>query len=110
VFKKSSFTKKLIKILKGLNMKVHARHILIQNATKAKKLKQELGRGADFTTLAKLNSKCQSGKSGGDLGWFAPGEMVAAFDKIVFKEKLHVVHGPIKSEYGFHLIEIMDRI
>jgi len=90
-------------------MKAKARHILVQNAKKAKKLKQEIERGGDFAELAKLNSKCPSGLSGGGLGEFSPGEMVPAFDEVVFKEKLNTIHGPIKTEFGFHLIEITER-
>lgn len=89
--------------------KARARHILVQNAKKAKKLKQELDRGADFSELAKLHSKCPSGKSGGDLGEFSQGDMVPAFDQVVFSQKLNAVHGPVKTEFGFHLIEIVER-
>ena len=89
--------------------KARARHILVQNAKKAKKLKQEIDRGGDFAELAKLHSKCPSGQSGGDLGEFFQGDMVPAFDQVVFSQKFHAVHGPVKTEFGFHLIEITER-
>lgn len=86
-----------------------ARHILVKKADKAKKLLKLIDQGANFGDIAKEHSKCPSGKQGGDLGTFKPGEMVEEFDKIVFKENLGKVHGPIKTSFGFHLIEILER-
>jgi len=65
--------------------------------------------GKDFAEVAKEHSKCPSGKSGGDLGEFGPGQMVPAFDQVVFKEEVGKVHGPVKTEFGFHLLEITGR-
>ena len=90
-------------------IKAIARHILVSKIKRAKALLLELERGADFATLAKEHSTCPSGKDGGHLGQFKPGEMVKAFDQVVFKESLHKVHGPIQTEFGFHLIEITAR-
>ncbi len=90
-------------------MQAQARHILVSNAKKAKKLIQEMGRGANFADLAKQHSTCPSGKKGGDLGVFGPGEMVSEFDAVIFKEKLNTVHGPIRTPFGYHLIEILER-
>jgi peptidyl-prolyl cis-trans isomerase C len=90
-------------------MKARARHILVSKIKRAKQLKLELERGADFGELAELHSTCPSGKKGGDLGQFSKGEMVKAFDQIVFKENLGKVHGPVSTEFGFHLIEILER-
>ncbi|MBF0196764.1 MAG: peptidylprolyl isomerase [Planctomycetes bacterium] len=86
-----------------------ARHILVKTAKKAKKLKQEMSRGAEFAVVAKEHSLCPSGKNGGDLGTFKPGEMVKEFDQVIFAQKLNAVHGPIKTSFGFHLIEILER-
>jgi peptidyl-prolyl cis-trans isomerase C len=90
-------------------MKAKARHILVSKFKRAKSLKLEIENGSSFEELAKLHSTCPSGKQGGDLGTFSPGEMVKAFDKVVFKEKLNTVHGPIRTEFGYHLIEILER-
>ena len=90
--------------------KATARHILLNSETLAKKLKKEIiKKEITFEKAAKKFSKCPSKKSGGNLGTFSKGEMVKEFDTIIFKEDLHKVHGPIKTEFGFHLIEILAR-
>ena len=86
-----------------------ARHILVKTREEAEKLKQRIARGEDFARIAKKYSQCPSGKKGGDLGEFGPGQMVAAFDKVVFKEPVLKVHGPVKTKFGFHLIETVYR-
>ena len=62
-----------------------ARHILVEDEEQAKKLIAELDKGADFSELAKKNSTGPSGKSGGELGWFSPKQMVAPFSEAVAK-------------------------
>ena len=90
--------------------KAHARHILVFKQNTAKKLKKEiLNNEITFEKAAKKFSKCPSGKKGGDLGTFGPGEMVKEFDRVIFSLDLNRVHGPIKTEFGFHLIEILSR-
>ncbi|MCP4969446.1 MAG: peptidylprolyl isomerase [Arcobacter sp.] len=90
--------------------KATARHILVNTEKLAKKLKKEIiKKEITFEKAAKKFSKCPSSKSGGNLGTFSKGEMVKEFDQIVFKEELHKIHGPVKTEFGFHLIEIIAR-
>ena len=89
--------------------KAGARHILVKTKEEAEKLKQQLAKGADFATLAKKHSLCNSAKRGGDLGEFSPGTMLKAFDNVVFKKPLLTVHGPVKTKFGFHLIETLYR-
>jgi len=86
-----------------------ARHILVKTKEEAERLKKQLANGADFNSLAKKHSQCNSAKRGGDLGEFSPGKMVKAFDNIVFKKPLLKVHGPVKTKFGFHLIETIYR-
>ena len=86
-----------------------ARHILVKTREEAEKLKQRIAKGEDFGKLAKKHSQCKSGKRGGDLGEFRPGQMVKAFDNVVFKKKILQVHGPVKTQFGFHLIETIYR-
>ena len=87
-----------------------ARHILVKTKEEAEKLKQQLANGADFAKLAKKYSLCKSSaKKGGDLGEFPPGRMLKAFDNVVFKKPVLKVHGPIKTKFGFHLIETIYR-
>ena len=61
-----------------------ARHILVKTREKAEKLKKQLDNGADFAQLAKKHSVCPSCKKGGDLGEFRSGQMIKAFDDVVF--------------------------
>lgn len=90
--------------------KASARHILVNSQEKCNKLKDKIASGTDFAELAKEHSDCPSGKSGGDLGEFSPGQMVKEFDQVVFNEAIGVVHGPIKTQFGYHLLEITNRI
>ena len=86
-----------------------ARHILVPTEAQALELKQQIEGGASFEDLAKQHSTCPSGKSGGALGEFGPGQMVKEFDEVVFKEEVGKVHGPVKTQFGFHLVEITSR-
>ena len=90
--------------------KARARHILVSTQERCEKLKKQIEQGEDFAKVAALYSECPSGKSGGDLGEFEPGQMVEEFDEIVFKEEQGKVHGPVKTDFGYHLIEIISRI
>ncbi len=86
-----------------------AKHILVSSEDKCNELKTEILEGADFSALAKKHSSCPSGKSGGDLGAFGPGMMVPEFDQVCFNEAVGVVHGPIKTQFGYHLVEVTSR-
>lgn len=89
--------------------KASAVHILVKTKNEAEKIKQKLAKGESFAALAKKHSTCPSGKKGGDLGEFQPGQMVKAFDNVVFKKAILEVHGPIKTQFGFHLIKTLYR-
>ena len=87
-----------------------ARHILVKTEEACVDLKQKIDEGgADFADMAKKHSECPSGNNGGDLGEFSPGQMVPEFDTVVFSDEVGKVHGPIKTQFGFHLIEITSR-
>jgi len=86
-----------------------ARHILVDSEEKCNDLKQQIADGADFADVARDNSSCPSGKTGGDLGEFGPGQMVKEFDEVVFNREVGVVHGPVKTQFGYHLLEITSR-
>jgi peptidyl-prolyl cis-trans isomerase C len=86
-----------------------ARHILVDSEAKCQQLKAEIEGGRDFAEVARENSTCPSGKQGGDLGSFRPGQMVREFDEVVFSGDLNKVHGPVKTQFGYHLLEITDR-
>lgn len=86
-----------------------ARHILVDSEEEAQDLKNQIAGGASFSDLAYQHSNCPSGKEGGSLGEFGPGLMVKEFDEIVFNEEVNIIHGPIRTIFGFHLIEILSR-
>ncbi len=86
-----------------------ARHILVNTRDEAEKLKKRIDKGEDFAKLAKKHSQCPSGKKGGDLGEFRNGQMVKAFDDVVFKQSVMDIHGPVKTQFGFHLIQTLYR-
>jgi peptidyl-prolyl cis-trans isomerase C len=89
--------------------KAQARHILVDTEEKCNDLKQQIEDGTDFADIARDNSSCPSGKTGGDLGEFGPGQMVKEFDEVVFSGEVGVVHGPVKTQFGYHLLEITSR-
>jgi peptidyl-prolyl cis-trans isomerase C len=90
-------------------VKARARHILVKSEQECTHLKNQIDSGADFQALAKEHSQCPSGKQGGDLGEFTPGQMVREFDDVVFNQEVGKTHGPVKTEFGYHLIEIVSR-
>lgn len=89
--------------------KATARHILVNTEEECESLKQKIEGGADFEEVAKEHSTCPSGRKGGDLGEFGPGQMVKEFDEVVFSGELNTVHGPVKTQFGYHLLEITSR-
>lgn len=89
---------------------VHARHILVDTEDAAKALVAELDKGADFEALAKEKSTGPSGPQGGDLGYFAKGQMVKPFEDAAFAlEKGAYTKAPVKSDFGWHVIKLEDR-
>mmetsp|Transcript_28941 Transcript_28941/g.47809 ORF Transcript_28941/g.47809 Transcript_28941/m.47809 type:complete len:144 (+) Transcript_28941:77-508(+) len=101
-------------IMKRFTVKADASHILIKGgaeaANKLEDLKASIGDSpVKFAEAAAEFSSCPSGRKGGNLGQFGPGQMVKEFDQIVFSEPVGVVHGPIKTQFGYHLIYINER-
>ncbi|MEX2496952.1 MAG: peptidylprolyl isomerase [Woeseia sp.] len=94
---------------KTLMAKASARHILVDTEEQAQELKDQIEGGADFAVLAKEHSSCPSGQKGGELGEFGPGMMVREFDEVVFSADVNKVQGPVKTQFGFHLLEVTDR-
>ncbi len=90
-------------------MQAKARHILVPTVEVCQDLKQKIVAGAEFAEIAREHSQCPSGKEGGGLGTFSPGQMVREFDDVVFKEAVGEVHGPVQTQFGYHLIEILER-
>ena len=90
--------------------RARARHILVDSEAQCNELKNQIDAGSDFADVAKQHSSCPSGRSGGDLGEFGPGDMVKEFDEVVFSGALHTVHGPVKTQFGYHLLEVTARM
>lgn len=87
---------------------VNAAHILVKTEQEAKQLKARIEAGEKFADLAKKHSACPSGKKGGDLGWFGRGDMVREFENAAFGAQKGAVVGPVKTEFGWHLILVKD--
>ena len=91
-------------------MTASARHILVADEALCKELKEKINAGTiTFEEAAKENSTCPSGAKGGALGSFGQGQMVPEFDKVVFNDEVGVVHGPVQTQFGYHLLEITER-
>gem|GEM_PF-140261 len=87
---------------------VRASHILVDKQTEADKLMDKLKGGANFEDLAKKHSSCPSGKKGGDLGYFTRNKMVKEFETAAFAAKKGDIIGPVKTQFGYHIIKVTD--
>lgn len=86
-----------------------ARHILLPTKDQAQAIKKQLQQGSDFAKLAKKHSTCNSGNRGGDLGEIRRGQLVKPVEKAIFTGPVNTVQGPVKSQFGFHLIDVYFR-
>ena len=86
-----------------------ASHILVKTEDEATRLLKRINDGEDFAEVAKRFSKCPSGKKGGDLGYFGKGQMVPEFETVCFSHDKGAIVGPIRTEFGFHIIKVTDR-
>ena len=89
--------------------KATARHILVDSEEICQELKTEIEQGANFAEVAKQHSSCPSSAQGGDLGEFGPGMMVPEFDAVVFSAPVNTVQGPVKTQFGYHLLLVTSR-
>ena len=86
-----------------------ARHILVETEEKCLQLKEKIQEGEDFAEIARIHSNCPSKAQGGDLGKFGPGMMVKEFDEVVFSADVNSLQGPVKTQFGYHLLEVTSR-
>lgn len=86
-----------------------ARHILVDSESKCQSLIDEIKAGADFTVVAQEHSSCPSKRDGGNLGTFGKGQMVAEFETACFEGEIGEVQGPIKTQFGYHVVEVTAR-
>ena len=87
---------------------VNAAHILVNSEKDAQNIMARLEKGEKFEDLAKRFSKCPSKSKGGNLGWFNKGDMVPEFENAAFSAQKGAVVGPVKTQFGYHLILVKD--
>ncbi len=88
--------------------KIRCSHILVKTEQEIQEIIEDLHRGVDFAKLAQQKSMCPSGKRGGDLGIFGRGMMVKPFEKAAFELEKGHLSGPVKTEFGWHVIKRTD--
>jgi peptidyl-prolyl cis-trans isomerase C len=86
-------------------MEWRASHILVKDRALAEDLSRRVKQGANFESLAREFSTCPSKSQGGDLGWFGPGRMVAAFESAVKGISVGSISNPVQTQFGYHLIK-----
>jgi len=90
---------------------VRASHILLETEEKGKEILKKLDEGEDFKTLATEESTDESSaQNGGDLNYFKKGKMVKEFEDVAFKLKPGEVSDLVKSQHGYHIIKVEDRM
>lgn len=90
--------------------RIKAKHILVKTEEEALNIKAELDKGADWDELAKKYSTDKSNAArGGDLGYLSRGRMVKEFDDVAFGLEVGKIGGPVKTQFGYHLIKVEDK-
>ena len=87
---------------------VNAAHILVNSEKDAQNIMARLEKGENFEELAKRFSKCPSKSKGGNLGWFNKGDMVPEFENAAFSAQKGAIVGPVKTQFGYHIILVKD--
>jgi peptidyl-prolyl cis-trans isomerase C len=90
-------------------VKWKASHILVEKQSQALNMLEQIKQGKKFEDLARQFSQCPSRKKGGSLGWFSPGQMVKEFETAVKNMKKGEVSGPVRTQFGYHLIKLDDK-
>lgn len=86
-----------------------ASHILVNTIEEATEVIDKLNAGAIFEELAKKYSKDMTSSRGGDVGYFSIGQMVPEFEDVCLKLKVGEVSGPVKTQFGYHVVKLTDR-
>lgn len=86
-----------------------ARHILVDSENQCQTLIDEINGGKDFADVARQHSSCPSSRDGGKLGTFGKGQMVPEFETACFEGEIDAVQGPIKTQFGYHVVQVTDR-
>jgi peptidyl-prolyl cis-trans isomerase C len=90
-------------------VQARASHILVKTEDQANQMLKRLADGEEFDKVARRFSSCPSGKNGGDLGWFGKGQMVPEFEKVAFENDAGKIVGPVKTQFGYHVIKVTGR-
>jgi peptidyl-prolyl cis-trans isomerase C len=88
---------------------VRASHILVKTEDEATRILKRIADGEDFVAVAKRFSSCPSRKNGGDLGWFGKGMMAPEFEQAAFAADAGKVVGPVKTQFGYHVIKVTGK-
>lgn len=92
-----------------MTTQVRASYILVKTDDEANRILKRINDSEDFTPVAKRFFSCPSRKNGGDLGWFGKGQMVPEFEQAAFAGEVGKVIGPVKSQFGFHIIKVTGK-
>ncbi len=90
-------------------MEWKASHILVKDRALAQDLVRKAKQGADFASLAREFSTCPSKSAGGDLGWFGPGKMVAAFESACKSLGVGSISDVVSTQFGYHVIKVTGK-
>ena len=96
-------------LFKNTYTQVNASHILVKSEKEAIDIKKQIDNGASFEEMARKYSLCPSGARGGNLGYFGRGVMVPEFEKAAFDLPKGKVSHPVKTQFGYHLIKVIDK-
>lgn len=88
---------------------VHAEHILVKTAAEAQQIKKNIDNGGNFEYYARVYSLCPSAANNGDLGYFGRGQMVREFERAAFNTPVGEVSNPVYTQFGWHLIKVLDK-
>ncbi|MBS4171900.1 peptidylprolyl isomerase [Bacillus sp. FJAT-49736] len=94
----------------NIKPEIKARHILVADKKTADDIEKKLNEGQKFEDLAKkYSTDTGSAQKGGDLGWFGPGKMLPEFENAAYALKINEISKPVKSQYGYHIIQLTDK-
>lgn len=93
-----------------MSTEVKASHILVKTEQEAMDLYNEIvNDGKSFEEIAQAKSLCPSGQNGGDLGFFGKGMMVKPFEEAAFDLEIGEISKPVETQFGWHLIKLVDK-
>jgi len=88
---------------------IRASHILVKTKKEALRILDRINSGEPFEAIARQVSLCPSKENGGDLGFFDKGQMVKEFEDACFGAEVGEIVGPVKTDFGYHIIKITDK-